>query len=76
VVEVCVCVWGGGGGGGCMRGVGTCTRVMVLSADVTLLPTAATCFNSLTLPQYQSKKQLREKLLQAILYGGQGFLTQ
>eukprot|EP01069_Polyplicarium_translucidae_P011896 Polyplicarium_translucidae@DN4536_c0_g1_i1.p1 len=37
------------------------------------LPSAHTCFNQLELPEYQSKKQLKEKLLKAVTEGKEGF---
>lgn len=37
------------------------------------LPTAHTCFNQLDLPQYNTKEQLRERLLMAIHEGKEGF---
>lgn len=46
----------------------------VHNTDSSLLPTAATCFNALTVPQYPSKAVLRQKLEVAIAYGQQTFL--
>ena len=40
--------------------------------ETSRLPTAATCFNLLKLPNFKSKKVLREKLLLAIR-SGSGF---
>lgn len=37
------------------------------------LPTAHTCFNQLDLPQYNTKEQLKERLLMAIHEGKEGF---
>ena len=39
-----------------------------------LLPTAATCFNMLRLPNYSGKAVMQQKLLTAIRFGSQGFL--
>ena len=44
------------------------------NTDPSLLPTVATCFNALTVPQYPSKAVLRQKLEVAIAYGQQTFL--
>lgn len=38
------------------------------------LPSAHTCMNQLVLPQYQSKAEMRTKLLQAIETTGFGFI--
>lgn len=37
------------------------------------LPTAATCFNLLRLPLYESEGQLRKQVMTALLYGSEGF---
>ena len=42
------------------------------TADLTRLPTAATCMNLLKLPPYKTKEAVREKLLYAIT-SGSGF---
>ena len=42
------------------------------TADLTRLPTAATCMNLLKLPPYSSKAMLKEKLLYAV-QSGSGF---
>lgn len=42
--------------------------------DPTLLPTASTCFNALSLPEYPSKEILKQKLMLAITYGAEAFL--
>jgi hypothetical protein len=41
--------------------------------DKDRLPTAHTCFNQLDLPEYNTKEQLRERLLMAIHEGKEGF---
>ena len=42
-------------------------------ADATSLPTAATCFNQLKLPQYETFEDLEAKVLVAIRHGCEGF---
>lgn len=37
------------------------------------LPTAATCFNLLRLPLYESEGQLRKQVMTALVYGSEGF---
>ncbi len=51
----------------------TCMCVCILTGPNSL-PQAATCFNSISLPEYESKKGLKEKLELAIMYGQQTFL--
>ena len=41
--------------------------------DITRLPQAATCFNTLYLPPYTTKEQLREKLEFAVMEASEGF---
>ena len=41
--------------------------------DTDRLPTAHTCFNQLDLPEYNTKEQLRERLLLAMHEGAEGF---
>jgi hypothetical protein len=41
--------------------------------DIDRLPTAHTCFNQLDLPEYNTKEQLKERLLLAIHEGKEGF---
>lgn len=37
------------------------------------LPNASTCFNMLRLPEYESREQLRDRLLVSIRFGSEGF---
>jgi hypothetical protein len=37
------------------------------------LPSSATCFNTLKLPQYETMEELKSKLLIAIRFGNEGF---
>jgi len=41
--------------------------------DLTRLPQAATCFNTLYLPPYQTEDQLKEKLEFAVTEASEGF---
>lgn len=41
--------------------------------DTSKLPTAHTCFNQLDLPVYESREQLKDKLMLAIKEGSEGF---
>jgi E3 ubiquitin-protein ligase HUWE1 len=43
------------------------------SYDKDSLPVAHTCFNSLDLPEYESKEILKDKLTKAILEGNESF---
>ena len=58
-----------------LQGVSGPQKFQIVKAyNTELLPCAHTCFNSLDLPDYQSKKELQEKLLIAIREGaGFGF---
>jgi len=47
-------------------------RVQRMGPDSKMLPTAHTCFNTLLLPDYDTKENLREKLLLA-MYETEGF---
>ena len=44
-----------------------------LTADVTKLPTASTCFNLFILPPYRSFSLLRDRVLTAVRCGSHGF---
>lgn len=48
-------------------------KIQIIISDSTHLPIAHTCFNTIDLPQYTSKDNLREKLLQAITECSEGF---
>ena len=54
-----------GGGGGSGGGTGTSAGAGTAAAALPL-PTAHTCFNQLVLPEYPTKKLLRERLLFAV----------
>ena len=41
--------------------------------STSLLPTSHTCFNQLDLPEYESKEQLKDRLLIAVREGAAGF---
>ena len=53
-------------------GMGGGSNAPETTADLTRLPTAATCMNLLKLPPYTSKEAVKEKLLYAIT-SGSGF---
>jgi ubiquitin-protein ligase E3 C len=53
-------------------GMGSGSAAPEDTADLTRLPTAATCMNLLKLPPYKTKEAIREKLLYAIT-SGSGF---
>jgi hypothetical protein len=58
-----------------LHGVSGPQRVSIHRAYTALdrLPTAHTCFNQLDLPEYESKEQLRERLITAIREGAEGY---
>ena len=47
-------------------------RLQMVDGDTDRLPSAATCFNTLRMPAYESEEQLKARLMTAI-NGAQGF---
>lgn len=57
-----------------LRGMGGIQRFNIHKAfDTSKLPTSHTCMNQLDLPNYETKEELKDKLMKAILYGKEGF---
>ena len=48
-------------------------KIMRHTGSTDRMPNAHTCFNQLDMPEYMSKRQLRERLLVALRDGATGF---
>jgi hypothetical protein len=49
-------------------------RIMIIPFNESrTLPTAATCFNLLRLPEYPTETMLRKNIMIALMYGTEGF---